>query len=66
MRTPDTAFMLALVPIPAELVRSGAVDPAGVPARIEPLMSAIDAYKAFDARLPEWIRIKLQLSGVPA
>jgi threonine dehydrogenase-like Zn-dependent dehydrogenase len=42
-----------------ELVQSGAVDPTRVLTQREPLTSAIDAYKAFDARKPGWLKVEL-------
>lgn len=43
-----------------ELVRSGAFDPLSVLTRREPLMNAIDAYRAFDLREPGWMKVKLE------
>lgn len=42
-----------------ELVRSGAVDPTEVLTKRAPLDSALMAYKAFDARQPDWIKVEL-------
>lgn len=42
-----------------ELVRTGAVDPTEVLTKREPLMSALDAYKAFDQRKPGWTKVEL-------
>jgi threonine dehydrogenase-like Zn-dependent dehydrogenase len=42
-----------------ELVQSGAVDPTQVLTQREPLTSAIDAYRAFDARSPGWVKVAL-------
>lgn len=42
-----------------ELVRSGAIDPRSVLSRDEPLVSAIDAYDAFNARQPGWLKVEL-------
>jgi threonine dehydrogenase-like Zn-dependent dehydrogenase len=47
-------------PLLIELVQSGTIDPAQVLTQREPLMSAIDAYKAFDTRQPGWIKVKLE------
>lgn len=41
------------------LVRSGAVDPVKILTQVEPMSSAIDAYKAFDQRQPGWIKVEL-------
>jgi threonine dehydrogenase-like Zn-dependent dehydrogenase len=43
-------------------VRGGEVDPTDVLTQMEPLMSVIDAYKAFDARQPGWIKVELKPS----
>jgi threonine dehydrogenase-like Zn-dependent dehydrogenase len=42
-----------------ELVRSGAFEPEQVLTQIEPVTSAIEAYKAFDLRQPGWIKVEL-------
>jgi threonine dehydrogenase-like Zn-dependent dehydrogenase len=42
-----------------DLVQSGTIDPADVLTQVEPVMNAIDAYKAFDARQPGWIKVEL-------
>ncbi len=41
------------------LVESGAVDPFNILTQMEPVTSAIDAYKAFDTRRPGWIKVEL-------
>lgn len=43
-----------------ELVRAGALDPSEVLTQVEPITSAIEAYKAFDKRQPGWIKVKLE------
>jgi threonine dehydrogenase-like Zn-dependent dehydrogenase len=43
-----------------DLVRSGAIDPAKVLTKIEPMQSAIQAYEAFDRREPGWIKVELK------
>jgi threonine dehydrogenase-like Zn-dependent dehydrogenase len=40
------------------------VDPTQVLTQREPLMSAIDAYKAFDTRSPGWVKVKLEPAAV--
>jgi threonine dehydrogenase-like Zn-dependent dehydrogenase len=50
----------SIIPHLIELVRSGAIDPIAVLTQREPIMNAIDAYKAFDAREPGWIKVKLE------
>jgi len=47
------------VPMLVGLVESGAVDPFNILTQMEPVTSAIDAYKAFDARRPGWIKVEL-------
>lgn len=47
------------IPRLLEMVRSGAFDPTTILTQQEPLMSAIDAYKAFDLRRPGWIKVEL-------
>jgi threonine dehydrogenase-like Zn-dependent dehydrogenase len=46
-----------------ELVRSHVVDPTQVLSQREPLVDAIDAYKAFDLRQPGWMKVKLEPTG---
>lgn len=48
------------IPRLVELVRSGAVDPTQVLSRREPIGDAMEAYRAFDARRPGWIKVELQ------
>jgi threonine dehydrogenase-like Zn-dependent dehydrogenase len=47
------------IPKLLELVQTGSVDPTRVLTQREPLTSAIDAYKAFDARKPGWLKVEL-------
>jgi threonine dehydrogenase-like Zn-dependent dehydrogenase len=47
-------------------VRSGEVDPLKVLTQMEPLTSAIDAYKAFDERQSGWIKVELKPSQLSA
>jgi threonine dehydrogenase-like Zn-dependent dehydrogenase len=48
------------IPQLVELVRSGVLTPSAVLTQVEPMTSAIDAYKAFDKREPGWIKVKLE------
>lgn len=48
------------IPRLLELVRSGALDPADVLTQVEPLLSALEAYKAFDTRAPGWMKVRLE------
>jgi threonine dehydrogenase-like Zn-dependent dehydrogenase len=50
----------AYIPQLIELVRSGAVDPETVLTQIEPVSSALEAYKAFDQRQPGWMKVELE------
>ena len=43
-----------------DLVQRGTVDPSRILTQADPLMSAIDAYKAFDMRRPGWMKVKLE------
>ena len=43
-----------------EPVVFGAVDPLQVLAKVEPMRSAIDAYRAFDRREPGWLKVELK------
>ncbi len=47
------------IPRLLEMVRAGMIDPRQVLTQQEPLISAIDAYKAFDTRQPGWIKVEL-------
>jgi threonine dehydrogenase-like Zn-dependent dehydrogenase len=47
------------VPMLVDLVRSGTVDPQKVLTQREPVMNALDAYKAFDTRQPGWVKVEL-------
>ena len=47
------------IPQLLELIRTGAIDPRSILTKVEPLMSAIDAYKAFDRRQPGWMKVEL-------
>jgi threonine dehydrogenase-like Zn-dependent dehydrogenase len=47
------------LPYLIDLVLTGRLDPAQVLTQIEPMMSVLDAYKAFDQRQPGWIKVKL-------
>jgi threonine dehydrogenase-like Zn-dependent dehydrogenase len=47
------------VPELIDMVRVGQIDPSAVVTQDEPLVSAIDAYKAFDRRESGWVKVKL-------
>lgn len=42
-----------------ELVRSGAIDPLNVLTKVEPMTSALDAYKTFDQTRAGWMKVEL-------
>lgn len=48
------------IPHLIELVRSKAIDPTDILTHAVPLGSALDAYRAFDARRTGWIKVELQ------
>ncbi|MBI5544251.1 MAG: glutathione-dependent formaldehyde dehydrogenase [Deltaproteobacteria bacterium] len=48
------------VPILVELVVSGQADPTRILTQLEPLSSAVEAYRAFDTRQPRWVKVELQ------
>jgi threonine dehydrogenase-like Zn-dependent dehydrogenase len=48
------------VPELVRLVRQGSIEPRKILTQVEPLMSAIDAYKVFDLREPGWIKVELK------
>lgn len=48
------------IPLLLELVASGVVDPLKILSHQEPLINAIDAFKAFDQREPGWIKVELE------
>lgn len=50
----------AILPELVELVRNGSIDPIAILTQREPIVNAIDAYKAFDKRQPGWIKVKLE------
>ncbi|HVV70655.1 MAG TPA: zinc-binding dehydrogenase, partial [Verrucomicrobiae bacterium] len=47
------------IPELVRIVQRGELDPEQILTKREPLMSAIDAYKAFDQRKPGWIKVEL-------
>lgn len=53
------------IPMLLDKIRSGVLDPEKVLTNVEPMTSAIDAYKAFDTRQPGWIKVKLQPAASP-
>ena len=47
------------IPPLVDMVRDGTVDPAKILTQVEPMMSVLDAYKAFDRRQPGWVKVEL-------
>lgn len=47
------------IPMLLDLVESESVDPLSILTEMEPLVSAIEAYKAFDERRPGWLKVEL-------
>lgn len=52
------------IPDLLDLVQNGTIDPANVLTQQEPILNAIDAYKAFDTRQPGWIKVELEPAAV--
>lgn len=50
----------AYIPKLLQLVEAGIVDPAEILTQRQPLMSALDAYRHFDQREPDWVKVELQ------
>ena len=48
------------VPMLVRLVRNGTIDPTTVLTQREPMVSAIDAYEAFDQRKSGWMKVELR------
>lgn len=48
------------VPHLVELVRTGAIDPAAILTKCEPLGDVIEAYEAFDQRRAGWVKVELK------
>jgi threonine dehydrogenase-like Zn-dependent dehydrogenase len=52
------------IPMLLDLVQNGTIDPSDVLTQTEPIMNAIEAYKAFDTRSPGWVKVELEPSAV--
>ncbi|MGE5479188.1 MAG: glutathione-dependent formaldehyde dehydrogenase, partial [Chloroflexota bacterium] len=52
------------LPMLVDLVASGAVDPSNILTKVEPITNVMDAYKAFDARQPGWLKVELLPDGI--
>jgi threonine dehydrogenase-like Zn-dependent dehydrogenase len=48
------------IPMLLGLIQSGHIDPERILTQREPLVSALDAYAAFDQRQPGWMKVKLE------
>ena len=48
------------VPKLVRMVKAGLVDPQLILTQVEPVMDAIEAYKAFDKRQAGWIKVELK------
>ncbi len=48
------------IPPLLDLIASGTIDPIGILTKVEPMQGVIDAYEAFDARQPGWIKVELK------
>ena len=48
------------IPHLLELVRAGVVDPTEMLSQVQPMVSAIEAYRAFDTRKPGWLKVELE------
>lgn len=48
------------IPHLIELVMGGALDPSEILTQFQPLASAIDAFKAFDRREPDYVKVELE------
>ena len=48
------------IPHLLDLVAGGVLDPRKILTKTEPMQSAIDAYKAFDAHQPGWLKVELK------
>ena len=58
---------LKYVPKLVDMVRDGTIDPTKVvKEEVEPMSSVIEAYKAFDKRMPGWIKVELKPAAVAA
>jgi threonine dehydrogenase-like Zn-dependent dehydrogenase len=47
------------IPELLEMVRAGVIDPRRILTKVEPLLSALDAYKHFDRHEPGWLKVEL-------
>ena len=54
------------VPKLVTMAKSRSISPEKILTNVEPIMSAIDAYKAFDKREPGWIKVEPKPAAVAA
>jgi threonine dehydrogenase-like Zn-dependent dehydrogenase len=48
------------IPHLLDLIAAGAIDPVKLISKTEPMHNAIEAYEAFDARRPGWLKVELK------
>jgi len=48
------------IPMLLNIIATGMIDPSKIFTQKEPMLSAIEAYKAFDKREPGWIKVQLE------
>src|SRR5579875_1546250 len=51
------------IPKLVEMVRNHTIDPAAILTHVEPIMDAIEAYRAFDRRQAGWMKVELLPQG---
>lgn len=54
------------IPKLVTMVRNGSTEPAKILTQVEPVMDAIEAYKAFDKRQAGWIKVELKPQAASA
>jgi threonine dehydrogenase-like Zn-dependent dehydrogenase len=53
------------IPELIEMVARGDVNPLSILTQRQPLTSVMDAYKAFDRRMPGWVKVELAPTSIP-
>jgi threonine dehydrogenase-like Zn-dependent dehydrogenase len=51
------------LPMLVDIVRGGTIDPTQILTQVEPITSAVEAYKAFAERRPGWMKVELKLGN---
>jgi threonine dehydrogenase-like Zn-dependent dehydrogenase len=54
------------IPMLVDMVQNGTLDPTLILTKSEPLTNILDAYEAFNARQPGWIKVELEPAGAGA